>query len=198
MLSVLFIISSVNIVFAENERYSEEKIQEALGILKILDVISDDYTKDTAANQEVTRAEFSYYAVRLIKLQDYNQSTYFYDVPDSHWAFESINALASTGVVSGYGDHLFMPDQKISCTEATTILLRLFGYSSEYFGANKFNSLASELDLLKGFKGSSVLTFEDMLILLRNALECNLCETKMGINKSYYQNIMTAILKKAF
>ena len=48
MLSVLFIISSVNIVFAENERYSEEKIQEALGILKILDVISDDYTKDTA------------------------------------------------------------------------------------------------------------------------------------------------------
>ena len=82
MLSVLFIISSVNIVFAENERYSEEKIQEALGILKILDVISDDYTKDTAANQEVTRAEFSYYAVRLIKLQDYNQSTYFYDVPD--------------------------------------------------------------------------------------------------------------------
>ena len=132
MLSVLFIISSVNIVFAENERYSEEKIQEALGILKILDVISDDYTKDTAANQEVTRAEFSYYAVRLIKLQDYNQSTYFYDVPDSHWAFESINALASTGVVSGYGDHLFMPDQKISCTEATTILLRLFGYSSEY------------------------------------------------------------------
>ena len=167
MLSVLFIISSVNIVFAENERYSEEKIQEALGILKILDVISDDYTKDTAANQEVTRAEFSYYAVRLIKLQDYNQSTYFYDVPDSHWAFESINALASTGVVSGYGDHLFMPDQKISCTEATTILLRLFGYSSEYFGANRFNSLASELDLLKGFKGSSVLTFEDMLILLR-------------------------------
>ena len=195
MLSVLFIISSVNIVFAENERYSEEKIQEALGILKILDVISDDYTKDTAANQEVTRAEFSYYAVRLIKLQDYNQSTYFYDVPDSHWAFESINALASTGVVSGYGDHLFMPDQKISCTEATTILLRLFGYSSEYFGANKFNSLASELDLLKGFKGSSVLTFEDMLILLRNALECNLCETKMGINKSYYIGDETVLSK---
>ena len=45
MLSVLFIISSVNIVFAENERYSEEKIQEALGILKILDVISDEYTR---------------------------------------------------------------------------------------------------------------------------------------------------------
>ena len=50
MLSVLFIISSTNIVFAENERYSEEKIQESLDILKILDVISDDYTKDTAAN----------------------------------------------------------------------------------------------------------------------------------------------------
>lgn len=195
MLSVLFIISSTNIVFAENERYSEEKIQESLDILKILDVISDDYTKDTAANQEVTRAEFSYYAARLIKLQDYNHSTYFYDVPDSHWAFESINALASTGVVSGYGDHLFMPDQKISSTEATTILLRLFGYSSEYFGANKFNSLAVELDLLKGFKGSSVLTLEDMLILLRNALECNLCETKMGINKSYYIGDETVLSK---
>lgn len=195
MLSVLFVIGSFNIVFAESEQYSEEKIQEALGILKILDVISDDYTKDTAANQEVTRAEFSYYAVRLIKLQDYNHSTYFYDVPDSHWAFESINALASTGVVSGYGDHLFMPDQKISSTEATTILLRLFGYSSEYFGANRFNSLAAELDLLKGFKGSSVLTFEDMLILLRNALECNLCETKMGINKSYYIGDETVLSK---
>ena len=195
MLSVLFIISSTNIVFAENERYSEEKIQESLDILKILDVISDDYTKDTAANQEVTRAEFSYYAARLIKLQDYNHSTYFYDVPDSHWAFESINALASTGVVSGYGDHLFMPDQKISSTEATTILLRLFGYSSEYFGANKFNSLAVELGLLKGFKGSSVLTLEDMLILLRNALECNLCETKMGINKSYYIGDETVLSK---
>ncbi len=195
MLSVLFIISSTNIVFAENERYSEEKIQESLDILKILDVISDDYTKDTAANQEVTRAEFSYYAARLIKLQDYNHSTYFYDVPDSHWAFESINALASTGVVSGYGDHLFMPDQKISSTEATTILLRLFGYSSEYFGANKFNSLAVELDLLKGFKGSSVLTLEDMLILLRNALECNLCEMKMGINKSYYIGDETVLSK---
>ena len=48
-------------------------------------------------------------------------------LPDSHWAFESINALASTGVVSGYdADHPFNADEQISCTEATTILLRLF------------------------------------------------------------------------
>ena len=195
MLSVLFVVGSVNIVFAENERYSEEKIQESLEILKTLEILPDDYTEDMVANQEVTRAEFAYYAVRLIKLQDYNHSTYFYDVPDSHWAFESINALASTGVVSGYGDHLFMPDKKISSTEATTILLRLFGYSSEYFGSNSFNSLALNLDLLKGFKGSSLLTFEDMIILLRNALECNLCEIKMGINKSYYIGDETVLSK---
>ena len=67
MLSVLFVVGSVNIVFAENERYSEEKIQESLGILKTLEILPDDYTEDMVANQEVTRAEFAYYAVRLIR-----------------------------------------------------------------------------------------------------------------------------------
>lgn len=187
LLSLCLVFGCANAVFADDvSRYSEEKIREDLSILQTLGIISDEYTEESLTDQKITRAEFCYYAAKMMKLQNYGDKAYFYDVPEGHWAYESINALAAIGAVSGYGDHLFMLDKEISLTEATAILLRLFGYSSDAFGASEYNSLISRLNLLKGYKGTSYMTFDDMIILLRNALECRLCETKMKTSETSY------------
>lgn len=38
----------------------------------------------------------------------------FVDVPDNHWASVCINELASEGVILGYGDGKYYPDEKVS------------------------------------------------------------------------------------
>jgi len=55
----------------------------------------------------------------------------FADVPDGHWAGESIAAAASAGWVQGYGDGTFRPDQPVSRAEAAVILNAALGRSAE-------------------------------------------------------------------
>lgn len=48
----------------------------------------------------------------------------FSDVPDTHWAYGSINQLCQKGAVSGYEDGSFRPDVPITRAEFITILVK--------------------------------------------------------------------------
>ena len=48
----------------------------------------------------------------------------FSDVPDTHWAYASINQLCQKGAVSGYIDGSFRPDAPITRAEFITILVK--------------------------------------------------------------------------
>ncbi len=46
----------------------------------------------------------------------------FSDVPAGHWAYDSINKLATAGVIEGYGDTTFGGDKLITPTFTLKIL----------------------------------------------------------------------------
>ena len=55
---------------------------------------------------------------------------------DGHWAHDDIMALAANGIVQGYGDGAFRPDDDVTRAETVVMLSRLFGRTDE-FNADK-------------------------------------------------------------
>lgn len=77
-----------------------------------------------APNRPLTRAEFATLAVRWQKLTPNGTTTAFTDV-QNHWAASSIAILAQTGIVNGYPDNTFRPDEVVTRAELVTMMNRL-------------------------------------------------------------------------
>ena len=75
----------------------------------------------------VTRAEFATMLVNGLGLKSSAANT-FTDAK-GHWAENAINALKSNGIVNGYGDGSFKPNQVISRAEIVTMLAKLMDLS---------------------------------------------------------------------
>lgn len=78
------------------------------------------------------RGEFCALITRILGLDDSMSAfdTHFYDVKSDHWASGYINAVYSMGLISGYGDGCFCPDNDITYIEAVKILVCLTGYDA--------------------------------------------------------------------
>jgi hypothetical protein len=59
-----------------------------------------------------------------------NYSTIFCDVPSDYWANGYINTAVENGIITGYADGSFKPEQEVSYAQGITILLRALGYNS--------------------------------------------------------------------
>lgn len=71
----------------------------------------------------VTRAEFSSMLVKALGLNPASAGTpTFHDVPRNNWAFQSIETVRASGLVSGYPNGSFMPSRSISRAEAMATL----------------------------------------------------------------------------
>ena len=94
----------------------------------------------------VTRAEFVTMLVRATPggSQIGQAATSPYpDVPRSHWASGFVEAAVSQGLVSGYSDGTFRPNQEITLAEGAAMALPLLGYGPEDFsGAYPTGQLA--------------------------------------------------------
>lgn len=77
-------------------------------------------------NLPVSRAEFASLVVKGLNLQSsksYNEQM-FCDVSKDHWANNSIGKGVSSGMIAGYPNNLFKPDNPVSRAEALTILAK--------------------------------------------------------------------------
>lgn len=87
----------------------------------------------------------------------------FPDVDGGHWAYRYIATAERLGVVNGYGDGLFRPDNKVSRAELVKIFLLAAGKSlpenysysfvdvPEYAWYYPYVGMAFNLDLLSGY-----------------------------------------------
>lgn len=48
----------------------------------------------------------------------------FTDVPETHWAYKAIESLADMGIINGYEDGTFKPDEAVTRAELATMLDR--------------------------------------------------------------------------
>ena len=74
-------------------------------------------------NAPITRAEFATIAVRFFQVQQSDKNV-FADTA-GHWAVKFINAAAENGLIAGYPDGTFKPNQLIKRCEAITVVNRI-------------------------------------------------------------------------
>lgn len=76
-------------------------------------------------NEPITRAEFVDLAFLASNLGDGSSSIQFTDVPEDHFYRNSIISAAASGLVNGYEDNTFRPDNTITRAEVVTVINRL-------------------------------------------------------------------------
>ncbi|MDR1573643.1 MAG: family 10 glycosylhydrolase, partial [Clostridiales Family XIII bacterium] len=74
---------------------------------------------------------------------DAAETVTFTDTAD-HWAKESIAAIAKTGVVKGYPDGTFLPDNNVKRADFVLMLMGLFDLSAEKDVADNFSDIAPD------------------------------------------------------
>ncbi|HHV94119.1 MAG TPA: S-layer homology domain-containing protein [Firmicutes bacterium] len=78
----------------------------------------------------ITRAEFARIVARAFNLQSTNQAQ-FSDTRN-HWTKGEISALAAKGIIQGYPDGRFHPDEKITRAEIVTMLIRALKLDKDF------------------------------------------------------------------
>ena len=152
---------------------------EAAQAVTALGIMTGDASGDLDLSGQVTRAEFVTMAVKASPSggQIGQAATSPYpDVPRDHWASGYVEAAVSLGLVSGYSDGTFRPDQPMGWAEGVSLVLALLGYGPEDFsGAYPTGqlALAHSLGLDQGVSARSaadVLTRRDAIYLFYNLL----------------------------
>lgn len=78
-------------------------------------------------NRSVTRAEFATMLVKALKLEGSGQN---YSDTTSHWAREAIAAASGLGIVNGYADRSFGPDDTLTREQMASMLVRAAGLTA--------------------------------------------------------------------
>ncbi len=115
---------------AETDAYAEAI--ETLSMLGILtgDDADNDGKMDFRPADTITRAEVAAIVCRIQNMNSAAQtSTPFTDVPSSHWASGYVNQAAGQGIVNGYGDGNFGPDDNVTYEQVIKMLMETLGYN---------------------------------------------------------------------
>ena len=176
-------------VSAEHTGIKNTDDREKAQVLQLLEVMNGDENGNLNLDAPVTRAEFVKMAVCASVNKDSagqsSATSLFPDVTNAHWAIGYVSTAIKAGLVSGYLDGTFRPENTVKLEEAVIISLKLLGYTNDDFqGSYPDAQLAKyhEIDLDTGMTASrgDTLTRLDCMRLLYNTL-CT--KTKSG---AYY------------
>ena len=73
----------------------------------------------------ISRAEFASIIARYINIEPLDGEEKFTDSARLDWCKKYINALAEKGIVTGYENDEFLPDNKLTRSEAVAIINRI-------------------------------------------------------------------------
>lgn len=78
-------------------------------------------------NADITRAQFAAIAVKAFNLPVSGVSNNFTDVRSNYWANPAITAVSNSGLVTGFPDGTFRPDDRITRAQAMVVLAKALG-----------------------------------------------------------------------
>ena len=197
--SLCFILATVMACGAMTISYAEEATTvagedelDALEILQMLDIVPEDYYDyNTSMSEEISRADFVDAVAKIVGMDNYTGSAYYYDVPKTHYAFSSISMLTELGVIGGVGDGLFEPEAVMEDAAAYKILLSLMGYNvrAEVDGGYPagYMKAANRLELIYEGSVSSTMTRGEMLVVLVRAITTEVFEPVVFGKPSEYK-----------
>lgn len=107
----------------EKERWSADEI-ERMTTKKIIMGYPDGTFKPSA---NLTRAEFAALIHRFAEIKEESGEKQLSDLVDTHWAYDEIKALCDAGLIQGYEDGSFRPDNHITRAEVMTVINKILG-----------------------------------------------------------------------
>lgn len=162
-------------------------LDDAVQAVTALGIMSGDGSGNLNLSQRVTRAQFITMAIKASPGGDgvgQAAASPYPDVPRSHWASGYVEAGVALGLISGFSDGTFRPNQEIKLAEGLSIVLALLGYGPQDFsGAYPTGqmAMAQSLKLTRGvtaLQAASPLTRQDSVFLFYNLLSAR---TKEGV-----------------
>jgi len=92
-------------------------------------------------SRNLSRAEFAALISRFAGILKSRIEIPFTDLEESHWAYDEIMALASSGLIEGYPDKTYKPENNITRAEVMTVINKLLGRKplESYVKSLKFN-----------------------------------------------------------
>ena len=159
-------------------------LASVLGALSVMDFINGYEDGTYRPDNNISRAEFTTAALRLLGCNAEAFSAganEFYDVGDDHFFKKEIAAACSLNLVTGFNDGTFRPEGEISVTDAVVIMTRALGYSVEAESTGGYPlgyiSVATGAGLYKNMKNKTgVLTRGDAAHLFYNSLNAPILE----------------------
>lgn len=151
----------------------------AVESLRLMGVLDDGGFR---AGDAVNRAQFCRMAASAMNSGDelglYSTVTIFPDVRPAHQESAYINMACRRGVIAGYPDGLFHPDQTITVGQAVTALLRMLGYKDEKIGGvwpASYMAVGANIGLTDGvgMDGNAMLTQGQAARLFLNLLRAD-------------------------
>lgn len=133
----------------------DTKYEVAVKMLNSYGVISGYPDGTFKPAKTLSRAELTSIALNMLKIDLSNyevKNNAFVDISENHWAYKAINYAYENGIINGYGNGLFKPDNEVKYSEAITILLNTTGYkfqavSKQSTWPDNYIEVANELEI---------------------------------------------------
>ena len=75
----------------------------------------------------LTRAEFAALISRYIDAKEVDDADVFGDLSNKHWAYKNIMSLYRAGLIQGYEDGTFKPENEVTRAEVVTVINKILG-----------------------------------------------------------------------
>lgn len=203
LLAVMMIISIVPAVAMAEETSSftdvkgTEYYASAAEVLAQLGVLTGYEDGSFGADKTITRAEMAAVISRMMGMEaDAEKAkgeTKFTDVSLDHWASGYVNAVSNKGIISGYGDGTFGPENAVLYEEAVKMVICALGldkgitvdaadWSAAYIKAAKDKAITTNL---KGEKGKALVR-GDIAVLVAQGMSYDLAMPTASVATGEY------------
>ncbi len=182
ILTLLLILPTA--VFAADSN----ELSDPVEALTALNIIIGNESGDLMLGKGVTRAEFSTIVVRILGLSTTENKLVFTDVPLSHWANSAINSCYNLGIINGYGDGRFGPEDEITYEQAIKMITILMGYEpmAQTKGGYPSGYLAVAAQTKITNDVNSAMTRGDVIQLIYNAIQSpKMLQTSFGSQEEF-------------
>lgn len=196
ILAVLLIVPVCGFTVGATDSSNEASCVETLSALGIL--IGDE-SGDLNLDKNITRAEFSTIITRILGIETADVKEVFTDVSLNHWANSAVNTCYNLGIINGYGNGAFGPEDFVTYEQAVKMIVCVLGY--EPMAAQKggyptgYLAVANMNELTENVNTQA--TRGDIVHLIFNALDIPMME-QAGFGTEITYEILDGTNNKAY
>ena len=107
------------------------KYKDAITTLSTLNVINGYENGTFEPEKSITRAEFTKIIVYMLGSDNMTEKiTQFEDVSEDHWANANIKTAYDLGIINGFDEKTFKPDDPVTYEQALKMVVCALGYET--------------------------------------------------------------------